>query len=170
MGSARRRPSTLPGMAGDFRDAMAGLAAGVVVVSVRDRAGFRGLTASTFTPVSLEPPLVLVCLDSLAQTRDAVLEAGTFTVSVLSRAQEFVAERFAGRAPLVDPTWREVPHRLGANGLPVVAGCVAWFECELRQSHEAGDHDVVVGEVLAAGRDRGDPLVLWDRAYWAICP
>lgn len=157
-------------MAETFRDAMAGLAAGVVVVSVRDRAGFRGLTASTFTAVSLEPPLALVCLESLTQTRDAVLETGAFTVSVLARAQEFIAERFAGRAPLVDPTWREVPHRIGGNGLPIVGGCLAWFECQVREAHEAGDHDIVVGTVVAAGRDRGDPLVLWDRAFWAICP
>lgn len=157
-------------MVESFRDAMAGLAAGVVVVSVRAGRGFRGLTATTFTSVSLEPPLVLVCLDSLAQTRDAVLETGAFTVSVLARTQEFVAERFAGRAPLVDPTWREVPHRLGDNGLPIVGGSLAWFECAVRQAHEAGDHDVVVGEVVAAGRDSGDPLVLWDRAFWAICP
>jgi flavin reductase (DIM6/NTAB) family NADH-FMN oxidoreductase RutF len=147
---------------------MAGLPAGVVVVSAIGPAGFRGLTASSFTSVSLEPPLVLVCLDRLSGTRDAVAETALFTVSVLARGQEFLAERFAGRAPQVGPEWREVPHELGGNGLPIVGGCVAWFECALRDLVPAGDHDVALGEVTAAGRRPGEPLVLWDRAFWAL--
>ena len=152
-----------------FKDAMAGLPAGIVIVSTQDRAGFRGLTASSFTSVSIEPPLVLVCLDRFAQTRDAVAASRLFNVSVLERAQEFIAERFAGRAPMVDPAWRQVPHVVGVNGLPVVRGCVAWFECELRDLYGAGDHDVAVGEVMRAGRNAGEPLVSWDRAFWRLC-
>jgi flavin reductase ActVB len=151
-----------------FKEAMAAVPAGVGVVSVRAGGGFRGLSASSFTSVSIAPPLLLVCLDSLSQTRDAVAEQGEFNLSVLERGQEFLAERFAGRAPLIDPTWREVPHRLGGNGLPVLLGCVAWFECTLRDLHPAGDHDIAVGEVLACGRGGGEPLVLWDRAFWRL--
>jgi flavin reductase (DIM6/NTAB) family NADH-FMN oxidoreductase RutF len=151
-----------------FREAMAALPAGVVVVSARDGEGVRGLTASSFTSVSLEPPLVLVCLDRFAGTRDAVAGTRRYAVSVLERSQEFVAERFAGRAPLVDPGWRDVPHDLRESGLPVVRGCVAWFECELRDLVEAGDHDIAVGAVTAAGRGPGEPLVHWDRAYWRL--
>ena len=91
-----------------------------------------------------------------------------FTVSVLERSQELLAERFAGRAPLVGGDWRDVPHDLGANGLPIVCGCVAWFECALAALHEAGDHDIAVGAVAAAGRGPGEPLVLWDRSYWRL--
>jgi len=148
---------------------MAALPSGVVIVSTRDRAGFRGLTASSFTSVSLAPPLVLVCLDHFAQTRDAIAASGLFNVSILERGQEFLADRFAGRAPVVDPAWREVPHLLGANGLPVVRGCVAWFECELLDVYPAGDHDIFVGRVTQAGRDSGEPLVSWDRAFWRLC-
>jgi flavin reductase (DIM6/NTAB) family NADH-FMN oxidoreductase RutF len=155
-------------MADEYRDAMAALPAGVVVVSARDGEGLRGLTASSFTSVSLEPPLVLVCLDRFARTRDAVAASAVYAVSVLERGQEFVAERFAGRAPLVGPAWRDVPHDLGASGLPIVRGCVAWFECALRDLHPAGDHDIAVGEVTAAGRGPGEPLVLWDRAFWRL--
>ena len=151
-----------------FRDAMAAVPAGVAVVAARWAGGYRGLTASSFTAASLEPPLLLVCLDALAQTRDAVELSGGFAVSVLERGQEFIAERFAGRAPLVDPAWREVPHTLGGAGLPLVDGCVAWFECELRALHPAGDHDIALGEVTAAGRHGGEPLVLWDRAFWSL--
>jgi flavin reductase (DIM6/NTAB) family NADH-FMN oxidoreductase RutF len=155
-------------MTGEFRDAMAAVPAGVAVVGARDEEGFRGLTASSFTSASLEPPLVLVCLDRFARTRDAVEASGQFTVSVLERGQEFVAERFAGRAPLVGPAWRDVPHDLGANGLPIVRGCVAWFECTLRELVPAGDHEIAVGEVTAAGRHSGEPLVLWDREFWRL--
>ena len=155
-------------MADEFKEAMAAVPAGVVVIGVRDGAGLRGLTASSFTSVSLEPPLVLVCLDRFARTRDAVAASARFSVSVLERSQEFVAERFAGRAPAVGPAWRDVPHDLGASGLPVVRGCVAWFECALRDLHAAGDHDIAVGEVTAAGRGPGEPLVLWDRAFWRL--
>jgi len=148
---------------------MAAVPAGVAVVSVAAGTGFRGLTASSFASVSLEPPTLLVCLDSLGLTRDAVAATGRFNLSVLERGQEFVAERFAGRAPQVDPSWREVPHALGANGLPVVRGAVAWFECELRGLHPAGDHEIAVGQVTAAGREPGEPLVLWDRGFWRVC-
>jgi flavin-dependent trigonelline monooxygenase, reductase component len=155
-------------VASEFKEAMAAVPAPVVVVAARDADGLRGLTASSFTSVSADPPLVLVCLDRFTRTRDAVAASAAFTVSVLERGQEFVAERFAGRAPLVGPAWQEVPHDLGRSGLPVVRGCVAWFECALRDLLAAGDHDIALGEVTAAGRRPGEPLVLWDRGFWRL--
>jgi flavin reductase ActVB len=152
----------------EFRAAMSAVPAAVVVVSARDDSGFRGLTASSFTSASLEPPMVLVCLERLTGTRDAIAGSGRYAVSVLERTQEFVAERFAGRAPLVGPEWRDVPHDVGEGGLPVVRGCVAWFECELRGLLPAGDHEIALGEVTAARRGQGEPLVLWDRAFWRL--
>lgn len=152
-----------------YVDAMARLPAGLVVVSAATGPGrFRGMTLTSFTSASLEPPLVVACLDRLAQTRDAIEESGKFTASVLSDRQEFLAERFAGRAPLVDPSWREVPHRLGENGLPILDGAVAWFECRLQHMVRAGDHDLAVGLVTAAGTGPGDPTVYWHRAFWRL--
>ena len=150
------------------RDAFARHAGGVVVVSARVATGFRGLTATSLIPVSLEPPLVAVALDRHAATRDAVLDGGAFSVSVLEAAQEFVADRFAGRAPLVDPSWTEVAHFLGANGLPVIAGAVAWFECAVERVVEAGDHDLVIGSLTGCGLGSGDPLLLWERGFWRL--
>jgi flavin reductase (DIM6/NTAB) family NADH-FMN oxidoreductase RutF len=151
-----------------LRDALARLPAGVVLVSTRGPGGFRGLTVTSFTSVSLEPPLVLVCLDRLAATRDAVLEHGAFTASLLSRGQQFVADRFSGQAPAADSAWREVPHELGQNGLPIVAGAVAWVECRVHSQEAAGDHDIVVGAVTAVGKGGGEPLVHWERGYWGL--
>ena len=149
-----------------FRDAMARVPAGVVVVTARAGDDYRGLTASSLVAVSLEPPLVAVALERESATRSAVVESGQFNVSVLTRAQEFLADRFSGRAPAVD--WRTVGHRIGGNGVPLLERCAAWLECRLAYVHEAGDHDLCVGQVLVAEVGSGDPLILWDRAFWTL--
>jgi flavin reductase (DIM6/NTAB) family NADH-FMN oxidoreductase RutF len=147
---------------------MARLAAGVVVVSARTPEGYRGLTAGTLVSVSADPPLVLVGLERESATRAAVVETRRFNVSVLTRQQEFLADRFASRAPAVDPTWKEIPHRLGVNGVPLIEGCAAWLECEVEQVHAAGDHDICIGAVRVALPGAGNPLILWDRAFWTL--
>jgi flavin reductase (DIM6/NTAB) family NADH-FMN oxidoreductase RutF len=152
----------------DYRDALARVAASVVVVSSERGGGYRGLTATTFTPLSLEPPLVLVCLERWAQVRDWVAESRAFNASVLARSQEFIAERFAGRAPVVDPAWLAVPHRKGANGIPIIEGCAAWFECSLEELRPGGDHDIAIGRVEAFGRGEAEPLIHWDRTFWRL--
>jgi flavin reductase (DIM6/NTAB) family NADH-FMN oxidoreductase RutF len=147
---------------------MARLPSGVVVVSARYGSGYRGLTASSLVSISVDPPMVLVGLEHEATTRDAVVDGKAFNVSVLTRAQEFIADRFAGRAPAIDEAWLQVPHRLGTNGIPLIAGCVAWLECSLIAVHPAGDHDICVGKVEAATPGAGDPLILWDRSFWTL--
>jgi flavin reductase len=147
---------------------MARLPAGVVVISARTRDTYRGLTASSLVSISLEPPMVLVGLEREAATREAVVEGKAFNVSVLTRSQEFIADRFAGRAPAVDGKWLDVPHLLGTNGIPLIDGCAAWFECRLVDVQPAGDHDICIGEVTAARAGSGDPLILWDRAFWTL--
>lgn len=151
-----------------FLDVMAHLPAGVVVVSSRLGDEYRGLTASSLVSISIDPPLVLVGLEREATTRAAVVASKAFSISLLTRAQEFLADRFAGRAPAIDAAWRAVPHRLGANGLPLIDGCAAWLECRLVDMHPAGDHDILIGEVEAASVGSGDPLILWDRAFWTL--
>lgn len=147
---------------------MARLAASVVVISARAGSGFRGLTATSLVSISAEPPMVLVGLERLTLTRNAVVETKAFNVSVLTRSQEFIAERFAGRAPAVAASWNDVPHHMGTNGIPLIEGCVAWLECRLMQVHEAGDHDICVAEVDNAVRGTGEPLILWDRSFWSL--
>jgi flavin reductase (DIM6/NTAB) family NADH-FMN oxidoreductase RutF len=152
----------------EFLDAMARLPAGVVVISSRADGEFRGLTASSLVSISLDPPMVSVGLERESATLAAVAASGAFNVSVLTRAQEFIADRFAGRAPAIDPRWRTLPHRLGRNGIPLLDGCAAWLECRLVQTHAAGDHDVCLGEVEAAEIGAGDPLIVWDRSFWSL--
>jgi flavin reductase (DIM6/NTAB) family NADH-FMN oxidoreductase RutF len=151
-----------------LRDAFARLPGAVVVVAGRDQAGFRGATATSFIAVSIEPPLVLVSLDRLSATRDAVESSGSFSVSLLARGQQFLADRFSGQAPAVDPAWREVPHRVAATGLPLIEGAVGWFECRLESHRAAGDHELLLGAVTAVGRGGGEPLLHWERGYWTL--
>ena len=152
----------------DFLDVMARVPAGVVLVSTRDGDDFKAMTASSLVSISLDPPLVLLGLEKDSATRAALLETRAFNVSVLNRAQEFVADRFAGRAPAVDSKWKTLPHHLGRNGIPLLDGAAAWLECRLTATHPAGDHVVCIGEVEAAEVGRGDPLILWDRQFWTL--
>jgi len=151
-----------------FRDVMARVPAGVVVISARVDDEYRGMTASSLVSLSLRPPLLAVGLERESMTRAAVLDTKAFNVSVLTRSQEFIADRLAGRAPAIDPKWRTLPHHLGTNGIPLLEDCAAWLECRLVESHPAGDHDLCIGEVQAAAIGSGDPLILWDRTFWSL--
>jgi len=158
----------IPAMPDEFREAMARLASGVVVVSAKSGDRYHGLTASTLVAVSVQPPLVLVSLEHETATLAAVRDTRRFNVSALTRDQEFTAERFAGRAPAVDADWRAIPHRLAANGIPLIESAAAWLECEVTEIHTAGDHDVCIARVTTATSGAGDTLILWDRSFWTV--
>lgn len=135
-----------------FRKAVGHFATGVTVVTTVVEGVDHAMTASAFTSVSLEPPLVLVCVDKEARFRDAVLESGHWAVSILAgdgrRAAEWLATR--GR-PLVGQLDR-YPHRRGtATGSAVLELSLAWLECATSAVYDGGDHDIVVGRVLTLG-------------------
>lgn len=140
---------------------------GVAVVLTAEDDGFRGATVTSFTIVSLEPPLILVCLAIEAAMASLVPAKGIFTVSILERAHEFQAERFAGRAPLPDKWLTGVPFDRAGNGLPVLRAALAWFACSVLAVHEGGDHLIVVGSVeeTGLGGDADDPLAYYDGRY-----
>ena len=141
-------------------------AAAVTVVTTVTDEGFRGVTVSAFCIVSLEPPIVLICLDQGGEAVQAITASGRFAVSVLSDAQEFLAEQFAGRAPLVNPRFQGVRHRLAKTGCPVLEDCLAWFDCVVQTALPAGDHVVLLGKVTQAGHGTGvRPLLYFDGDY-----
>lgn len=146
-------------------------ASGVSVLLADDGAGgFRGATVSAFAVVSLDPPLVLACLACDGRMATLIPEAGAFAVSILDRRHEFVAERFAGRGPVVDANLTGVHHEAAPSGLPILAGAVAWFDCRVEAVHAGGDHAVVIGRVGAVGRgpESDDPLLYYEGRYRAI--
>jgi len=145
-----------------FRRALGQFASGVTVLTTRGADGRpRGLTVSAFCSVSLDPPLVLACIDRRADTNDGVRESGHFGVSILAEDQEEVSRRFAVRGEekfdggLVE----------GGHGVLLVPGALAQIECRVRSFHEEGDHTVWVGEVIALSARRGRPLVYQAGAY-----
>ena len=157
--------------AGDpMRAARRRWASGVAVILARDGDGHRGATVTAFDVVSLDPPLVLVCLDREGRMATLVPETGAFAVSVLERRHEVLAERFAARAPLADPRLTGIPHQLLPSGNAALAGALASFDCRVRSVHPGGDHVVVLADVahLTLGEDTDDPLVYYQGRYRSL--
>ncbi|MBI4497323.1 MAG: flavin reductase [Chloroflexi bacterium] len=149
-----------------FREVMAHFATGVAVVTTLRPEGFHGLTVNAFCSVSLEPPLVLVCLDRLSLSHDYVRESGVYGVSILGRGQMFLADRFSGQAPLVSPRFEGVPYRTAATGVPLLGQALAWLDCRVAAEYDGGDHTIFLGQVEAAGVGAADaPLVFYGRRY-----
>jgi flavin reductase (DIM6/NTAB) family NADH-FMN oxidoreductase RutF len=158
-------PGTDAGVDGPlFREVLASFPAGVVVVTARDAGGEpAGLTVSAFAAVSAQPPLVLVCLDKGSNTLAAVRGSGAFTVNILAAERHELALLFASKR---DDKFAAVPSRPAAlaHGGPILHEDVAAHAvCELRQEVEAGDHWVLIGEVVEAGFDEGAPSLLYHR-------
>ena len=150
----------------EFRTALRSFAAGVTVVTTRDQEGRpSGLTASAFTSVSLDPPLVLVCVDHTATAHPDFQARGWFAVNVLRREQEALARRFAASG---GDKFRGVPCHEGQTGLPLLDGALATLECRIVQAHEAGDHTIFVGQVEAASVAGGRPLVYFHGGYHSL--
>lgn len=142
-------------------------AAGVTVVTTTTDTGFVGITVSAFSLLSLEPPLVLVCINNDSQVREAIELSGNFAVTVLSSRQELQAEMFAGRTPRPDPYFADVPHRTLLTGAPILKGGLAWFDCYVDMQHDGGDHALFIGRAVASGvaADQDDPLLYFGSQY-----
>ena len=145
-----------------FRSTLRLFASGITIVATHADGAPHGMTCTSFASVSLEPPLVLVCLERDSHTLAAVSASGVFAVSVLSEEQEIVARTFSepGEKPFDD-----FPIRSAPNGCPILDGALAWLACSVERNLEAGDHNVVVGLVDDCAFDSGDPLLYFDRAY-----
>jgi 3-hydroxy-9,10-secoandrosta-1,3,5(10)-triene-9,17-dione monooxygenase reductase component len=154
----------------DFKDALAAWATGVSVVTTRTGDRVYGLTVSSFTSLSLEPPLVLVCLASRNRLPAMIRDAGRFAISLLAADQGHVSAQLArsGREPAAE---LGVAEEHTACGLPVVAGAIAHLTCELHRDLAVGDHTIVIGQVAAASaRGDRDPLLYHRRGYRVLGP
>ena len=144
----------------EFRRVMSHFATGVTVVASRDRDGRRvGLTVNAFTSVSLDPPLVLVCIHKGADAHDPIREAGHFGLSFLRSCQEDVALRFS--VDDSDVRFRDVETSTGDLGSPLIKGSLAWMECRVRDIHSGGDHSIFLGEVVGCGAEEDEPLLFF---------
>ena len=153
---------------GSFRKAMGSFATGVTIVTVASGDGnIHGMTVSSFSSVSLDPALVLVCLNETSRGLALIERSAAFAVNVLSAGQRHLSRWFANRQrPADSAMFHGVPFELGAAGCPVLLGAAAWFDCRLRELHRAGDHLIVLGEVAALGHHpEAAPLVLHNGKY-----
>ena len=131
----------------DFRAAMARFASGVTVVTTTLDQSCFGLTVSAFCSVSLTPPLVMVSLDLTSQTFPLIQESQVFAVNILSQEQEHLALRFASKDLRVK-TFADIPLQVGQTGAPLFTGSLARIECRLTGIYPAGDHALMLGEVV----------------------
>ena len=146
-----------------FRAAMAGLPTGVTIVTAKGAAGPAGATANAVSSLSIEPMMMLACLDRGSRTLLAVQAADSFGISVLHAGQEDIARAFATKAPVAEKwsgvAWGE------RDGIPAVDDALIWIACDLRDVISAGDHVIVTGEVRALEAREGDPLVFHAGEY-----
>jgi flavin reductase (DIM6/NTAB) family NADH-FMN oxidoreductase RutF len=151
-----------------FRDVAGRFATGVTVVTVNDGGTYRAMTANSFTSVSLDPPLLLICVDLAASMHDPIHEAGLFAVNVLTSQQRPIADLFARRGELTEPMGG-VPFNVGGTGSPLLEDTLAWFECEVWREYEGGDHTIYVGRVvdMALLQPDGEPLLFFGARYRA---
>ena len=149
--------------AAKLRRVLGSFVTGVTVVTTRDGDGVPcGFTANSFTSVSLDPPLVLVCVGHTVEGLEVYRECGRFAVNILADSQRVLSETFATERPnrFAGVRWTE-----GSHGSPILEGCVACLECAPVQRIEAGDHMILVGRVLGCEDSTGRPLAYWRGGY-----
>jgi flavin reductase (DIM6/NTAB) family NADH-FMN oxidoreductase RutF len=154
-----------------FRRAMGSFPTGVTVVTVTSGDGsMHGITVNSFSSVSLDPMLVLVCLNEASRAVGLIERARAFAVNVLSAGQQDVSRWFANPyRPPGSAMFDGVPFEPGVTGCPVIVDAAASYECRLRQSHRAGDHLIVLGEVVAlVHRPQLEPLIFHAGSYKSL--
>ncbi len=147
----------------EFRAALGRFASGVTVITTKDSGGrLHGITVSAFCSVSLEPPLILVCIEKNTGSHYALEQSDSFVVNILREDQQYISDRFASYLP---DKFAEVKYHSGIDGLPVLEDVLANLECRLVNSHASGDHTIYVGEIERAIINDGKPLVYWHGNY-----
>jgi flavin reductase (DIM6/NTAB) family NADH-FMN oxidoreductase RutF len=146
-------------------------ACGVTLVTAQDAKGPHGMTVSSFTSLSLDPPLIMVSLEQGTRTHRMVRDGGLFAVVMLRGDQQELAERFAGGVPDAEPRFDGVPYLRSAAGLPIPETHLAFLDCRVTESLPAGTHTIFVGQVSggAAAVD-GTPLLYFNRRYRRLAP
>ncbi|OFV94438.1 MAG: hypothetical protein A3F68_10500 [Acidobacteria bacterium RIFCSPLOWO2_12_FULL_54_10] len=146
-----------------FRKVLGHFATGITVVTMRQSSGAPwGFTVNAFTSVSLEPPLILVCVENNTESNRVMVASEHFAVNFLSEDQQEISRRFASRQP---DRFNDVNHSDGKYGTPLLAGCLGHLECRKTATHQEGDHVIVIGEVLEAEAIGGRPLLFYQSAY-----
>jgi flavin reductase (DIM6/NTAB) family NADH-FMN oxidoreductase RutF len=147
----------------EFRAVLGRFASGVTVVTSRDADGRdHGMTVSAFCSLSLDPPLVLICVDQSASLYQPLAEASHFIVSILSESQEAIARRFSGPHP---DRFDGMGYSRGVSGLAILDDALAYLECKRVAAYPGGDHCIYIGQVEVASSVEGRPLLYYRGGY-----
>ncbi len=141
-------------------------ASGVTVVTTKDNTGkAHGITVTAFSSVSIDPPLILVCIDKKTKSHKAFEESGAFVINILSEDQQDVSNQFA--SPLPDK-FEGIEFERNKNDIPVLSDTLVSLECDLRHSYDGGDHTIFIGEIEKTRVSEGKPLVYCHGDYREI--
>jgi flavin reductase (DIM6/NTAB) family NADH-FMN oxidoreductase RutF len=147
----------------EFRAALSRFASGVTVITSRDNEGRdHGITVSAFSSVSLEPPMILVCIEKTTGSHDVLAETSHFAVNVLAAEHDALSNRFASRIP---DKFDGVACRISAHGVKILEESLVVLECRRVHAFDAGDHTIFVGLVEDSEVKDGTPLVYWHGKY-----
>ncbi len=150
----------------ELRRVMGHFATGVTIITTTSKDGVpAGLTANSFTSVSLDPPLVLVAVDKKADSWPYFEESKVFTVNVLNDEQETLSRKFAVSG---GDKFQGVAYHMGANGVPILDGALAYLECKLYATYDGGDHTLYLGLIEQAETREAKPLIFYRGGYRAI--
>ncbi len=155
---------------GTFRETLGNFATGVTVVTMHADGDDHGMTVNSFASVSLDPPLVLYNADKDTTSHDFTARAENYAVNILAADQEYLSNRFAGQQEEMESPFGDLETHREETGALVFDDAIAYADCELRESHEAGDHTIYVGEVVSLELQRpdADPLTFFRGDYGTI--
>jgi len=152
----------------ELRRVMGHFATGVTIITTRDEEGHPfGLTANAVCSVSLVPPLILICVDKVADTYPYFDRSKVFTVNILADAQEGISRRFATSGI---EKFEGIGYHKSETGCAVLDDAVGHMDCRIVQAHDAGDHSIYVGEVLGADANDVPPLLFYRGGYRKLAP
>jgi 3-hydroxy-9,10-secoandrosta-1,3,5(10)-triene-9,17-dione monooxygenase reductase component len=155
----------------EFRNVIGHFATGVTVITTAAGDELQGMTANAVASLSLDPVMVLICVDKETHTHRVLEQGRVFAVNILGEHQEDVSRIFAKRAEPELGTLRGQRFRRGVTGAPVLEDCLAFLECRVASFHGGGDHSVVLGEVVDQGIVRDVPPLLFFRGkYGRLAP
>jgi 3-hydroxy-9,10-secoandrosta-1,3,5(10)-triene-9,17-dione monooxygenase reductase component len=152
-----------------FRQVAGSFASGVTIITTGKEGECRGFTASSFTSLSLEPPLVLVCVHRESNTLPVIQHTGAFAINILSQSQEHASRLFSSRIVPDSERMQQVCFHGGTSGVPILDDAIAFFECRTLREYDGGDHVIFVGHVIDAGvSNQGEPLLYYRGRYHAL--
>jgi len=154
----------------EFRAVLGRFASGVTVVTTLREGQPHGVTVNAFTSLSLDPPLVLICIDKTSHIHNILLETGVFAANILCEDQRDLAACFAGRSERRYRDFCEARYHAEATGAPVFDSALGWVDCRIVNVYPGGDHSIIVGQVEAMGGTDQEPLLYYRATYGRLDP